>query len=1088
MPFVGFRRTCVRAAALLFALTGCGGGGDGGPAPAARIDLSTTSVALTAIGATRTVTASVKDASGGVLASAPVTWSSDAPSIATVTAGGVSATITGVASGSTTIRATSGAATATVSVQVAGVRSVTVSPATTAIRVGDTQAFTATVAADAGISTAVTWTSTNPAVASISATGVVSGVSVGSTTVRATSVADPLFSTTAAVTVSAQRSVIVTPTTGSLVAGQTLPLAATVQIDAGLSTAVTWRTSAAALATVSATGVVTAVANGAAVITAVSVGDTLVRGSANITVLPSVRGVTVTPVTAAVFLGATQQITGTVFVDGAVSTALTWRSANPTTATVNATGLVTAIGLGTTTITAIATADTTKRATATVVVSSRPTTVAVVQRNVTVNPTTSTTLTGTVLADPGVSTAVTWNSSATNVATINSTGRLTGIASGTTLITATSVADASKRDTVTVTVVPTVANTWSPIRLSGPLYEDILSIVSFSPTSAFAVNFVGDVFVWTGTEWRQSLKGSSYSTQFSAVHGSGPNNVIAVGNNGVIARFDGSQWLAMQSGTTRALYGVFVEPSGNAFAVGANGTALRLNLSTWSSTATGTGEALNGVWSSNGVAIAVGTTGTALRFDGTSWSALAPPTSESLNAVSGTSPTDVIAVGSFGSILRFDGTSWGIIGNNGFGGDMWSIYTSTANAGRSYIASDDGLLQLDAGNLSGVATDQYLPRMFGVSVDQSGVVWVGGQRGVVDRNGLPGGKWETLNIAPDLLDIWSTSPTNSWAVGEFGFIYRWNGTAWTKQVTPTFNALNAVWAPSANEAFAGGDRGVMLRWNGTTWSAMPFPSLANISAIWGASPTNVFATTDAGEIVRYNGTAWTVAITTATPLWSVFGVSPTEVYAGGDGGSVQRFNGTTWTAMLSPANGTIAGLWMTGFNNIVAVGADGTGNNSLTFNFDGTSWQGIPLQGNRVLTNAWGTALTDIYVTGDLGALFRFNGSIWLTVPTATTDLLWSISAAPSATGAAFAVGYNSTILVGSGTGAPVMAALSSPASSTLEPSAAARRARAALRPGMAGYSGLRAGRSRVTSRLSAAARTQSTVVGGPRRERRGVR
>ena len=1092
MPALHHRRTFVHALALFVALTGCGGG-EGGPAPAARIDLSTTSVALNAIGATRTVTASVKDASGGVLSSAPVTWSSDAPSIATVTSGGASGTITGVASGSTTVRATSGAATATVSVQVAGVRSVSVSPAATAIRVGDTQAFTATVAADAGLSTAVTWASTNPAVASISATGVVTGVSVGGTTVRATSVADPTFSTTATVTVSAQRSVIVTPTAASIVSGQALPLVATVQIDAGLSTAVTWRTSAAAVATVSATGVVTGVANGSAVITAVSVGDTLVRGSTTITVLPSVRGVAVTPTTAALFLGATQQLTATVVVDGALSNTHTWRSTNPSIASVNATGLVTGVAVGSTTITALATADTTKRATATVTISSRPTTVAIAQRNVAVNPRTSTTLTGTVLADPGVSTAITWNSSANNVATVNSSGVVTGVASGTTLITATSVADASKRDTLTVTVVPTVASSWSPTRLSGPLYEDILSIASFNPSSSFAVNFAGDIYAWTGTEWRQSLKASIYSTQFTAVHGSGPNNVIAVGNNGVIVRFDGTQWFSMQSGTTRPLYGVYVEPTGTAFAVGGNGTALRLSLGVWTATSTGTTESLNGVWSSNGTAIAVGTFGTALRFNGTAWSALSPPTSESLNAVSGTSPTDIVAVGSYGTILRFDGTSWGILGNNGFGGDMWAIYTSSANGGRSYIASDDGLLQLDAGSLTSVVTDQYVPRMFGLSVDQTGVVWVGGQRGVIERNGLAGGKWETLNIAPDLLDVWSTSPTNSWVVGEFGFIYRWNGTAWTKQVSPTLNALSAVWAPNSNEAFAGGDRGVMLRWNGTAWSTMSFPSLANISAIWGSSPTNVFATTDAGEVVRYNGATWTIAVTTATPLWSVFGVSPTEVYVGGDGGSVQRLSGTTWTPMPSPANGIVAGLWMTGFNNIVAVGADGMGSGPLTYNFDGNSWQAIPIQGNRVLTNVWGAAATDIYITCDAGVLYRFNGTNWQPILTATTDLLWSISAAPSATGAAFAVGYNSTIVVGSGTGAPVAAPLSTPASSSLDPSAAARRARAASRPGTAGYTGLRAGRTRVTSNLAAragmqGAGMQGAVLGGPRRERRGPR
>ncbi len=1080
-------RPFVQASALLLALAGCGG--DSGPAPAARIDLSPTSVTLTAIGATSTITASVKDANGALLASAPVTWSSDVPTVATVASSGSSATVTAIASGSTTIRAVSGAATATLTVQVAGVRGITVSPAATAIRVGDSQAFTASVSADAGISTAVQWTSTNPAVASVSATGVVVGVSVGSTTVRATSVADAKFTATATITVSAQRSVTVAPASASITAGQSLPLTATVQLDAGLSTAVLWRSSATAIATVSTTGVVTGVANGSATITAASTVDTLVRGFSTITVLPSVRGVTVSPTAAALFLGATQQLVGTVIVDGSVSTALTWRSGNPAVASVSNAGVVTGLTLGTTTITALASADTTKRATATVTISSRPITATIVQRNVGLNPGTTTTLTGAVLADPGVSTALNWTSSNSGVATISSSGVVSALANGSTLITATSQADATKRDTLTVSVVPTLANTWTPQRLSGPLYDDILSIASFSASNAFAVNYVGDIYVWNGTAWRASASGATYSTQFTAVHGAGPNNVIAVGNNGVIVQFNGSQWSAMQSGTTRPLYGVFVEGAGSAYAVGANGTALRLTGSTWSATTTGTTQTLNGVWSKNGTAFAVGNTGTALRFNGTAWAALTPPTRETLNGVSGNSATDVVVVGGFGTVLRFDGTNWALIGNNGFGGDMWAVSTVAANGGRSYITGDDGLLQLDAGNISPVSTP-YVPRMFDVSVDPTGVIWVGGERGVVERNGGAGGTWETLNIAPDLLDVWSTSATNSWAVGEFGFIYRWDGTTWARQTTPTLSALAAVWAPSANDAFAGGDRGAMLRWTGAAWSTMSFPSTANVTAIWGSSSTNVFATTEAGEILRFNGSVWTVAVNTATSLWSIFGVSPTQVYAGGEGGSIVRFDGTTFTP-LPPLSGLIEGLWMTGFNNLIAVGADITGNAGLSAGFDGTSWQSVALTTTRVLTSVWGAALTDVYVTGDAGTLLRFDGRTWRVAATAVPDLLWSISGSPNGVGGAFAVGYNSSILVGTGSGQPIAAPLPSPALGTLEPSFAARRSYASERrpTGAALTSALRTGRRRGSRQSAGLARTRTTLEsGGPRRERRGGR
>jgi hypothetical protein len=43
-----------------------------------------------------------------------------------------------------------------------------------------------------------------------------------------------------------------------------------------------------------------------------------------------------------------------------------------------------------------------------------------------------------------------------------------------------------------------------------------------------------------------------------AVHAVSPTNVLAVGSNGVIARFDGTTWSAMTSGTTRNLFAVWI--------------------------------------------------------------------------------------------------------------------------------------------------------------------------------------------------------------------------------------------------------------------------------------------------------------------------------------------------------------------------------------------------------------------------------------------------------------------------------------------------------------------------------------------------
>jgi uncharacterized protein YjdB len=64
---------------------------------------------------------------------------------------------------------------------------------------------------------------------------------------------------------------------------------------------------------------------------------------------------------------------------------------------------------------------------------------------------------------PMTSTAVTWSSANTGVATIDELGNITAVGVGTTVMTATAVADTAKSDTITIRIVPTV--TVSPASL-----------------------------------------------------------------------------------------------------------------------------------------------------------------------------------------------------------------------------------------------------------------------------------------------------------------------------------------------------------------------------------------------------------------------------------------------------------------------------------------------------------------------------------------------------------------------------------------------------------------------------------------------
>src|SRR5207245_3983187 len=117
---------------------------------------------------------------------------------------------------------------------------------------------------------AVAWPSSNPAIATVSASGLVAGVAAGAVTITATSEGQ---SGMASVTVAnvPVASVMVSPTAPNVYVGGTVQLTATPKDASGnllSGRIVTWTARSRALATVSASAVVTGVAVGAATITA----------------------------------------------------------------------------------------------------------------------------------------------------------------------------------------------------------------------------------------------------------------------------------------------------------------------------------------------------------------------------------------------------------------------------------------------------------------------------------------------------------------------------------------------------------------------------------------------------------------------------------------------------------------------------------------------------------------------------------------------------------------------------------------------------------------------------------------------------
>jgi uncharacterized protein YjdB len=364
-----FLRNGVLAPALTFAAVllalSCGGGGGNTTAPPPPVPvLTTVTVSLSAstiqVGQSETVSASGADQNGASISVGSVTWSSSSPAVASVSAAGA---ITAVAAGQTIITAAAGikSGQSTLTVIPVPVASVTVSPATANILVGATQQLTATTL-DAGNATltgrTVTWSSSDATKASVSSTGLVTAVTAGSATITASSEGKN-GSSTITVLGNPVASVAVTPSTASMSVSFTQQFTATV-LDGGGNVlsgrTITWSSSDATKATVTASGLVTAVAVGSSTITATSEGKS---GTAAVTVtLASVATVTILPVSASVAAGSTVVLTATprdANGNALIGRTFSWSSSNTAIVSGSTTGAVlTALGVapGTATITA----------------------------------------------------------------------------------------------------------------------------------------------------------------------------------------------------------------------------------------------------------------------------------------------------------------------------------------------------------------------------------------------------------------------------------------------------------------------------------------------------------------------------------------------------------------------------------------------------------------------------------------------------------------------------------------------------------------------------------------------------------------
>ncbi len=585
-----------------------------------------------------------------------VTWSSSVSAVATISnAAGTNGLASSAGTGPTNVTASFSGVTSSpvvLSVTPATLVSIQVTPPSPSIANGLIQQFTATGTytdnSTQDLTQAVTWSSSVPAVATISnaggTNGLASSAGTGSTNVTASFsgvISSPVvLSVTPATLVSIQ----VTPPSPSIANGLTQQFSATGSYTDNtvqdLTAVATWSSSNTTAATISSApgsyGLATAAGIGSSSISASYGGIT--SANATLTVTSAALGsIQVTPANPTIPNGLTQQFTATgTYTDNStqdLTSIVTWGSSDTSVATVSSapgsSGLATAAGPGASSISASYNGVTSSNATLTV------TTAALVSIQVTPpNPaianglTQQFTATGTYTdnSTQDLTSLVTWNSSNINVASVSSAPGSNGLATamgvGTTNISASYNGITSANAGLTVTAASLVSIEVTPptaVVASG-------TVQPFNATGTYSDGSVQDLTA--SVNW-----GSSNTSVASISNVPGSNGLASAGGTGstnITASLNGvTSAPATLTVTAATLVSIQLTPSSAIIANGTNqaftatgtysdnSTQDLTAVVTWASSNTGVATISN-VAGSNGVAstAGVGSSGISASYGG----------------------------------------------------------------------------------------------------------------------------------------------------------------------------------------------------------------------------------------------------------------------------------------------------------------------------------------------------------------------------------------------------------------------------------------------------------------------------------------
>lgn len=218
---------------------------------------------------------------------------------------------------------------------------------------------------------------------------------------------------------------------------------------------------------------------------------------------------------------------------------------------------------------------------------------------------------------------------------------------------------------------------------------------------------------------------------------------------------------------------------------------------------------------------------------------------------------------------------------------------------------------------------------------------------------------------------------------------------WKKQVDEGFLS---VFTLDDGHVWATGTDGGVEYYNGGEWVSQQ-SSARFLNDITASDPDNVWATDYSGNIYRSNGSAWAVEYESGETLHCITAGDDRNVWAGSEEGNIYHYDGRAWSrqaelgeAILDLDHADSSHVWAVGGRYFESQESDRPEGPGHVYYFDGSTWS----ETFESVEMLYGVSAVDerhVWVVGDKGSTFFYDGSAWSPVESPATYALVAVSA-----------------------------------------------------------------------------------------------